>query len=101
MSTHRLQVHLARRLRALSMLSQASFNAALGSARTARLAAKLSSSAAAMETARARRDVPAYAQLQAGETSKRNYIDAFSLAQRCRHGVIPRSGAELDESAGS
>jgi len=34
-------------------------------------------------------------------TNKRNYVDRWSLAERCLDGRIPPSGCELDESAGS
>jgi len=34
-------------------------------------------------------------------TTKRSYIDQWSLAERCVGGAIPASGCDLDESAGS
>jgi phenylacetate-CoA ligase len=84
------------------------------------LAEQLSAPAAAVTARRALRTVPAYRELvgDAGAcglvarrpgdwlaalpvTSKRSYVDRFPLAARCAGGAIPRSGCELDESAGS
>ncbi|MDQ1715219.1 MAG: hypothetical protein QOC60_1164 [Frankiaceae bacterium] len=34
-------------------------------------------------------------------TSKHSYIDRYPVAQRCRGGILPTRGVEIDESAGS
>jgi phenylacetate-CoA ligase len=82
------------------------------------LAERLSAPAAVTAARQAMRDVPAYRELTGGTaataarrpeewlaalpvTTKRSYIDRFPLAARCAGGAIPRSGCELDESAGS
>jgi phenylacetate-CoA ligase len=80
---------------------------------------RLSAVAAAGAARRALADVPAYAHFvgahggspQGGSAAdwlaglpvadKANYIDAYPLAARCRHGAIPERGVELDESSGS
>lgn len=80
------------------------------------LASRVSAEAAATAARRALATVPAYADF-VGEiparaparewlaalpvTDKKSYIDAYPLAARCRHGVLPVAGAELDESSGS
>jgi len=35
------------------------------------------------------------------ETTKENYVKAYSIEQRCHHGTIPRAGVIIDESSGS
>jgi phenylacetate-CoA ligase len=84
--------------------------------RAGRLAERLSAEAAAAAARRALSTVPAYADFvgrvppraPAAEwlrglpvTDKKSYIDAYPLAARCRHGTLPLTGAELDESSGS
>jgi phenylacetate-CoA ligase len=61
----------------------------------------------------AQRTVPAYAQMThaAGnsfrkltdypETNKDNYVKAYGLAERCRHGRLTLEGSSVDESSGS
>ncbi|MFN2607927.1 MAG: phenylacetate--CoA ligase family protein [Acidimicrobiales bacterium] len=84
-----------------------------------RLAARLSAPAGAATARRAMRTVPAYRALVAAAgapapartaaawlaglpvTTKRSYVDRWSLAERCQHGRIPATGCQLDESAGS
>jgi phenylacetate-CoA ligase len=88
-------------------------------ARTGAAGAGLSVAAAAVAARRALAQVPAYADFvhRHGGTphtgsartfvaglpimDKAGYVDAYPLAQRCRGGRLPRTGAELDESAGS
>jgi phenylacetate-CoA ligase len=80
------------------------------------LASRLSARAAAAAARQALATVPAYADFAGSPparapasqwlaalpvTDKKSYIDAYPLAARCRHGVIPVTGAELDESSGS
>jgi len=83
------------------------------------LAIRLSGPAAVTAARKAIRTVPAYASLvgehglprpartpeawlgQLPVTTKRNYIDRWSLAERCRGGRLPARGCDLDESAGS
>jgi hypothetical protein len=80
------------------------------------LASRLSAQAAAVAARRALATVPAYADFAGSVparapapqwldalpvTDKKSYIDAYPLAARCRHGVIPVADAELDESSGS
>jgi phenylacetate-CoA ligase len=79
----------------------------------------ISAAAAALTALRTMREVPAYAEFVAAHggvtvmgdaagwlarlptTDKHSYIDQYPLAARCRGGVVPLFGAELDESAGS
>ncbi|HEV2375385.1 MAG TPA: phenylacetate--CoA ligase family protein [Streptosporangiaceae bacterium] len=84
--------------------------------RAGRLASSLSAQAARTAARSALATVPAYADF-VGEvpprapaaewvralpvTDKKSYIDAYPLAARCRHGVVPATGAELDESSGT
>lgn len=81
--------------------------------------AYLSAPAAVTASRKAMRSVPAYRALversgrprpartpqawlaQLPVTTKRSYIDQWSLAHRCVGGAIPASGCDLDESAGS
>src|SRR4051794_14993167 len=83
------------------------------------LAERLSAPAAVATARRALLTVPAYRELVGDAavgsvargpgdwlaalpvTTKRSYVDRFPLAARCTGGAIPRSGCELDESAGS
>lgn len=83
------------------------------------LAVRLSAPAAVTAARKAIRTVPAYAALVAEHgqprpvrtperwldqlpvTSKRSYIDRWSLAERCNGGYLPARGCDLDESAGS
>ncbi|MDQ1391807.1 MAG: hypothetical protein QOF30_784 [Acidimicrobiaceae bacterium] len=83
------------------------------------LALRLSGPAAVTAARKAMRTVPAYASLvgqhgppqaarspqawlgQLPVTTKRSYIDRWSLAERCRDGRLPAHGCDLDESAGS
>jgi phenylacetate-CoA ligase len=84
--------------------------------RAGRLATLLSAEAAAAAGRRALATVPAYADFvgpvppraAAADwlralpvTDKKSYIDAYPLAARCRYGMLPVTGAELDESSGS
>ncbi len=84
--------------------------------RAGRLATGVSAEAAAAAARRALATVPAYADfvgpvppraaaadwLRALPVAdKKSYIDAYPLAARCRHGMLPVTGAELDESSGS
>jgi hypothetical protein len=84
--------------------------------RAGQLASLLSAQAAAAAGRRALATVPAYADFvgpvppraAAADwlaalpvADKKSYIDAYPLAARCRHGVLPAGGAELDESSGS
>jgi hypothetical protein len=84
--------------------------------RAGRLATGVSAGAAAAAARRALATVPAYADFvgpvppraAAADwlralpvTDKKSYIDAYPLAARCRHGMLPVTGAELDESSGS
>jgi phenylacetate-CoA ligase len=83
--------------------------------RAGRLAGRLSAAAAAAAARRALATVPAYADFVGTVprpadtadwlralpiTDKESYIDAYPLAARCRHGMLP-AAAELDESSGS
>jgi phenylacetate-CoA ligase len=83
--------------------------------RAGRLAEQVSPRAAAAAARRALATVPAYADFagppprrapaaewlsQLPVADKKSYIDAYPLAARCRHGVLP-AAAELDESSGS
>jgi phenylacetate-CoA ligase len=84
--------------------------------RAGRLAGRRSPAAAAAAARRALATVPAYSDF-AGQVpppapaaqwlralpvaDKKSYIDAYPLAARCRHGTLPVTGAELDESSGS
>jgi phenylacetate-CoA ligase len=115
----RLSLLTARRVRDLSLFSQAKFNRLLTSRLGAAQAAKLSSVAAALQINQALQDVPAYhaylskaAYKPAGrtladrlaalpETDKKSYVNGYSTAQRCRGGKIPLRDAEIDESSGS
>ncbi len=102
------------------MSSQGMFNSMLTSRSGARLASFISPVAASMQFARAQDEVPAYKALlskshwenaQANnlvnrikllpETDKKNYINVYSTAERCRGGKIPMRDAEIDESSGS
>ncbi|MDQ1442881.1 MAG: hypothetical protein QOG97_3109 [Acidimicrobiaceae bacterium] len=83
------------------------------------LAVRLSGPAAVTAARTAIRTVPAYASLigpqtrpqptrtpeawlgQLPVTTKRSYIDPWSLAERCQGGHLPARGCDLDESAGS
>lgn len=80
------------------------------------LATGLSAQAAAASARRALATVPAYADFAGAVpprapapawlaalpvADKKSYIDAYPLAARCVHGMIPQAGAELDESSGS
>ena len=84
--------------------------------RAGRLATLVSAEAAAAAGRRALTTVPAYADFASPVppraaaadwlralpvTDKKSYIDAYPLAARCRHGELPATGAELDESSGS
>jgi phenylacetate-CoA ligase len=84
--------------------------------RAGRLATGVSAGAAASAARRALATVPAYADFVGPVppraaavdwlralpvTDKKSYIDAYPLAARCRYGMLPDSGAELDESSGS
>jgi phenylacetate-CoA ligase len=87
-----------------------------------RAALAVSSPGAVRSVARAYVDVPAYRAFldsagglprrrigqRAGDwlaqlptTSKHTYVDGYSIAQRCHHGVLPSHGVEVDESSGS
>jgi phenylacetate-CoA ligase len=83
--------------------------------RAGRLAGLVSAGAAAAAGRRALATVPAYADFvgtvppraapadwlrELPVADKKSYIDAYPLAARCRHGVLP-AAAELDESSGS
>ena len=83
--------------------------------RAGRFAEHVSPGAAAAAARRALATVPAYADFagpppgrapaaewlsQLPVADKKSYIDAYPLAARCRHGVLP-AAAELDESSGS
>ena len=83
--------------------------------RAGRFAEHVSPRAAAAAARRALATVPAYADFagpgpgrapaaewlsQLPVADKKSYIDAYPLAARCRHGVLP-AAAELDESSGS
>jgi phenylacetate-coenzyme A ligase PaaK-like adenylate-forming protein len=107
---------LARLVKSVSRLSLRGFETAarFGAAGTA-----LSTTAAARTARRALAEVPAYADFVAAHggpprggspggwlaglpvTDKANYIDAYPLAARCRHGAVPAREVELDESSGS
>ena len=84
--------------------------------RAGQLAGQVSAGAAAAAGRSALATVPAYADFagppprrapaaewlsQLPVTDKKSYIDAYPLAARCRHGVLPVTAAELDESSGS
>jgi phenylacetate-CoA ligase len=84
--------------------------------RSGRLAGLLSAEAAAAAGRRALATVPAYADFVGAVpplaaaadwlralpvADKKSYIDAYPLAARCRHGMLPVAAAELDESSGS
>ena len=118
--TQKLQVQIARKIRHTSLSSQPVFNKMLASKSGAKLALKISPVAAAMQINASMDSVPAYAELLAKaerhdtprhglreqlkllpETDKKEYINNYSTAARCRQGIIPMEGAEIDESSGS
>ena len=84
--------------------------------RAGRLAGRRSAEAAEAAAHRALATVPAYSDF-VGQVpprapaaqwlralpvaDKKSYIDAYPLAARCRHGTLPVTAAELDESSGS
>lgn len=118
--TRQLQVKTARLMRNSSLSSQSIFNKILVSKSGAKMATTISPYAAAMQFRSAIKYVPAYTHLLHNaqtthkkglsyeeqlkllpETDKKNYINTYTLADRCIYGVIPMRDAEIDESSGS
>ncbi|MEI7674924.1 MAG: hypothetical protein WCI60_04265 [bacterium] len=115
----RLYVSLAKSVRALSLHNQTLFNLLISSGLGDRLSNKLSVIAATIQLQKSYDNVPAYKdfadrhQIKSVSdnyedfivsipfTDKKNYIDQYSIAQRCIGGTIPMRDAEIDESSGS
>ncbi|MDB5182607.1 MAG: hypothetical protein JWO47_391 [Candidatus Saccharibacteria bacterium] len=116
----KLRVKTARAVRSASLSSQPRFNKVLLSKSGTKLATKMSPIAAALQFESALGNVPAYMKIikSSGwkdnkklpleerlkllpETDKKGYINANTTAERCRNGIIPMQGAEIDESSGS
>jgi phenylacetate-CoA ligase len=115
-----LKVKLLVLVRHQALSSQTVFNSMLVSKSGARISTRASASAALIQIDRAQHQVPAYNKylksrdwLQGThktiaeiiktlpETDKKQYIDAYTPAERCVGGTIPSIGAEIDESSGS
>ena len=109
----------AKKARSLSLRNQTLFNMLISSGLGDKLSSKLSTIAAAMQLEKSYNSVPAYKDFidkhkiksatnsyadfvsTIPDTDKKNYIDQYSIAQRCVGGVIPLRDAEIDESSGS
>ena len=118
--TARPRLEAVRAVQRWSMGTSGRYRTVIGSSASAGVVQRSSSLAALAVARRSLRTVPAYrAFVQASnwrddrhlspaariallpETTKRNYIDAFSTEDRCRGGRIPDHHVEIDESSGS
>lgn len=115
----RLYVSLAKNFRSVSLYNQTLFNLLISSGLGDKLSNKLSVIAAAIQLEKSYDDVPGYKDFVDRHqikfisdnyedfiasipfTDKKNYIDRYSIAQRCVGGMIPLRDAEIDESSGS